>query len=229
MNVLAFDTCLGAVSVALAWTGSDGTQRLSCAYEERQNGHAERLFPMIQAVLSDAGLTFADIARVAITIGPGTFTGVRTGVAAARGLALASGCAVVGLTSLEIMAHRARRELPKPPDHLAVAVDARRGQVYLQTFGQGVPQASSPELLPVEDATARLAGLPWLLVGSGARPVAEAAGRGGTAFGIALERLEPDARSLAELAPSLSPLATVRPLYIRPPDAKPPAPSSLRA
>ena len=77
------------------------------AYEPRATGHAERLFPMIAEVMDGAGLAFSAIDRIAVTLGPGTFTGVRVGIAAARALALATGKPVVAMTSLAVMAHRA--------------------------------------------------------------------------------------------------------------------------
>jgi tRNA threonylcarbamoyladenosine biosynthesis protein TsaB len=111
MNVLAFDTCLGALSVAVRWRGSGGEWLMRWAFEAHQGGHAERLMPMIAELLCEAGLPFSAIARIAVTLGPGSFTGVRAGVAAARGLALASGRPVVGTSSLAVMAEEARRLL----------------------------------------------------------------------------------------------------------------------
>lgn len=230
MNVLAFDTCMGAVSVALAH-GEGDSVRIAGLYEERQTGHAERLFPMIEEVLAQAGTTIADVARVAVTVGPGTFTGIRTGVAAARGLTLASGCEVVASTSLEVMAAGADRMVGtgRRSHPMAVAVDARRGQVFMQLFGPSACTAlSKPQLLCVAEAASVLPAAVFL-VGSGAPLLADAARALGKSVHVALEKLEPDAADLARLAPSLTPLAKVSPLYIRPPDAKPPANPSLRA
>ena len=89
MNVLAIDTCLGAVSVAVRWRDAGGEWRMRDAYEARTAGHAERLMPMTKEVMGAAGLAFSDLQHIAVTVGPGSFTGVRAGVAAARGLALA--------------------------------------------------------------------------------------------------------------------------------------------
>src|SRR3954471_2534857 len=111
MNILAFDTCLGAVSVAVRWRGAGGEWLMRHAHEVRERGHAERLMPMIAETMREAGLAFSDICRIAATVGPGTFTGVRGGVAAARGLALASGVTTVGATSLAVMAHQADERL----------------------------------------------------------------------------------------------------------------------
>src|SRR2546423_14154185 len=136
LNVLAFDTCLGAVSVAVRWQGPGGDWLTRHAHEARERGHAERLIPMMTEVMEHAGLAFSDLHRIAVTVGPGTFTGVRVGVAAARGLALASGVVVVGATTLAVMAHQADQLLgPARGDRLlAVAGDARPGSPYLQLF-----------------------------------------------------------------------------------------------
>ncbi len=116
MPTLAFDTCLGAVSAAVAWTDVDGRARLEGRFEPCRAGHAERLLPMIEAVLGAAGLAAVGIDRVAVTLGPGTFTGVRTGIAAARAIALVSGATVVGATSLAVIARQVVRSSRCWPD-----------------------------------------------------------------------------------------------------------------
>src|SRR5262245_25509962 len=105
MNILAFDTCLGAVSVAVRWRGPEGLL-WGEAGELRSAGHAERLVPMIAEVMAGTGADFASLDRIAVTQGPGGFTSVRVGIAAARALALATGKPVVTATSLAVMAHR---------------------------------------------------------------------------------------------------------------------------
>ncbi len=137
MNILAFDTCFDACSACVARTGDGVVEVLASALERFETGHAERLVPMIDEVMARAGVAFADIDRLAVTVGPGTFTGTRIGIAAARGLALATGIPVVGASSLAVMAEVAARELGprKAGEDLLVAVDARRGEVYVQLFG----------------------------------------------------------------------------------------------
>ena len=98
MGVLAFDTCFGAVSVAVRWQSARGEILLREDYEERETGHAERLMPMIESVMHGAGLRFSSINRIAVTLGPGSFTGLRIGIAAARALGLAANIPVVGMT-----------------------------------------------------------------------------------------------------------------------------------
>jgi tRNA threonylcarbamoyladenosine biosynthesis protein TsaB len=138
MIVLAFDTCFDACSVCVAQSREAGTLQLASALERFETRHAERLIPMIEEAMRDAGIAFGAIDRVAVTTGPGTFTGTRIGVAAARGIALSTGIATVGVSSLAVMAEVARRdlgELAKGCD-LAVAVDARRCQAYAQLLVQ---------------------------------------------------------------------------------------------
>jgi tRNA threonylcarbamoyladenosine biosynthesis protein TsaB len=225
MNILAFDTCFDACSACVARSGASGVAVLASARERFETGHAERLVPMIDEVMARAGVAFGDIERLAVTVGPGTFTGTRIGIAAARGLALATGIAVVGTSSLAVMAEVAGRELgpEEAREDLIVAVDARRGEVYAQAFGANAQDAKSPPLLlPLEEA-ARLGSTETLLiVGSGAAGVAEAATRAGRRATALLAGLLPDATALATLAVALSPgESPVAPLYLRPPDAKP--------
>lgn len=217
MNVLAFDTCFGAVSVAVRSTS--GT--LTIAYEARTAGHAERLLPMIDQTMRSAGLAFRDIDRIAVTVGPGSFTGVRVGVAAARALALATGKPVVGMTSLAVMADEARAQLGNAYGErpLAVAVDARRGMVYVQIF-DAAQDTSAPLLLEPADAAAIIGGGPAILVGSAAAAVASLVAAAGGKAEAALADLQPHARVLALRAGELVPAAPIRPLYLRIPDAK---------
>lgn len=229
MIVLALDTSLGAVSVALA--NADGV-RIAHRRELRENGHAERLFPLLGEVTAEAGVALRDVGRVAVTLGPGTFTGVRTGVAAARALVLATGCEAVGETSLAVIARGVRRLRPEAcaGRELLVAIDARRGQAYVQRFGAGGEALSEPELCAVEAVAAGLSGAAVTVAGSGAGPIVAAAVAVGGAPALLPGVFEPDALDLLHMAPDLVPLEVVRPLYIRPPDAKPPAnPAVARA
>jgi tRNA threonylcarbamoyladenosine biosynthesis protein TsaB len=225
MNVLAFDTCFGAVSVAVRWRSARGEWLLREAYEARTTGHAERLIPMMAEVMEGAGLAFSSLDRIAVTVGPGTFTGVRVGVAAARALALTTGRPVVGTTSLAVMAHRAdllvgQKRAGRP---LAVAVDARRDMVYVQLFAEPALGAGEAALATHEEAARTIGQEPVLLVGSGAAAVAAALG--GQAE-VEFPDLQPHARSLAIVAAELMPMAPVKPIYLRPPDAKPQADKS---
>ncbi|MBO0766075.1 MAG: tRNA (adenosine(37)-N6)-threonylcarbamoyltransferase complex dimerization subunit type 1 TsaB, partial [Hyphomicrobiaceae bacterium] len=153
MNVLAFDTCLGAVSAAVRRRGAAG-EVLCEAFELRTAGHAERLLPMIAEVMEEAAMGFKDLDRIAVTLGPGGFTGVRVGIATARALALAAGKPAVGATSLAVMAHRARELLGEAAKgrRLVAAVDAHRGALYLQSFPPGTTDAGPALLLAPQEA-----------------------------------------------------------------------------
>jgi tRNA threonylcarbamoyladenosine biosynthesis protein TsaB len=224
MNILAFDTCLGSVSVAVHRAASRGEPSIVEVCELMQIGQAERLMPMLAAVMRDAGLHFRELDRIAVTCGPGSFTGVRVGVAAARALSLAAGVEVVAPTSLAVMAARAG-ELLGPPraNGLAVCVDARRGGIYLQLFDwPGGEALTPPEVLSPHEGAQRVGARRVTAVGSGAELLAQAvaAARVGEAEPTLVD-LQPHARTLLSMAASLVPVAPVRPLYLRAPDAKP--------
>ena len=229
LPILAIDTCLGAVSAALCWQEAGGRRRTEHTFELCRGGHAERLLPMVGDLLAVAGLQARHVRRVAVTLGPGTFTGVRTGVAAARAFALASGAEIVGTTSLHAMALQVAAD-PAPGQvatGIVIAADARKGQAFVQTFAPDGAVAGAPTLLTYAEAAADMQGGRWRLAGSGAEAVRSAA----TAVGVQImdcdAALEPDARALLEVAQTLAPLTTVMPLYIRPPDALPQAGKSL--
>jgi tRNA threonylcarbamoyladenosine biosynthesis protein TsaB len=233
MAILAFDTCLGAVSVALRYRTASGDWLIREAYETRQTGHAERLMPMIAEVMAAAGRAFAHVERFAVTVGPGTFTGVRVGVAAARAFALAAGRPVVGITSLEVIAARARHLLgpAAAARALLVAVDARRGALYCALHGApDHPGGGAPVLLTAEAAAALARAHDALVVGSGGLLVAEAAAAAVWPIETALPAIEPHARFLARLAAGQEPAGIVSPLYLRAPDVKPqPEPITRRS
>ena len=224
MAILAFDTCLGAVSVALRYRAANGDWLIREAYEARQTGHAERLMPMIAEVMAAAGREFSHVERFAVTVGPGTFTGVRVGVAAARAFVLAASRPVVGLSSLEVIAARGRHLLgvSATARTLLVAVDARRGALYCalhapaESSGKGAPM-----LLTAGEAAALAHEHDALVIGSGGAFVAEAAAATGRPIMSELPTIEPHARFLAQLAADRPPSDIVAPLYLRAPDVKP--------
>ena len=125
--ILGFDTSAAHCAAALLSGGRIVTER----FEAMEKGQAERLLPMLEAVLAEAGVAWRDLTAVAVGTGPGNFTGVRIAVAAARGLAVSLGVPAIGVTRLEALAHG----LPRP---VTVIEDARRGEVYVQSFDGGV-------------------------------------------------------------------------------------------
>ncbi len=220
MILLAFDTAQGALSAAVR--DEEGT--LAAMFEERTRGHAEALMPMLETVLAEAALGFADLDALAVTVGPGTFTGLRVGLAAARGLALALDIPLVGVTTLEAVA----APVVMDEDETAVAVfDARRDEVYMQVFGKGLVPLTPPLLAGLEEAKSRLPRAPLVLVGTGAALLAGRLDAPGTAYRLAAARAQPDANEVAALAcvrlAAGGPEAfrvPPAPLYIRAPDAK---------
>jgi tRNA threonylcarbamoyladenosine biosynthesis protein TsaB len=215
MIVLAVDTAHAACSACIL-DSATGTV-LACASEPMQQGHAERLAPMVDELLREAGLTFPDIDRLAACSGPGTFTGVRIGLAFVRGLALVLEVPVVGVTSLQALAQDHCSDNVKAP--FWVVQDARRSQVYLQPFDASGNPLSDAEVLDVTDATQRFVDFAGTITGSGAGLVEVPAATIITTSGI------PDIASVARLAAIANPGdAPAAPFYLRGPDAKAQAP-----
>jgi tRNA threonylcarbamoyladenosine biosynthesis protein TsaB len=239
--ILGFDTATAATSVALSGLGSDapgdeGRETLELRDDpppgERPR-HATRLLGLITEVMDQAGTGWASIDRIAVGVGPGTFTGLRIGLATAKGLARAAGIPLVGVSTLHALALNARGCPPGGPEHRSVAavLDARRGEAFAAVFHmEGLHEARPPALTPRALAPDALAAElrpfgPGLL----------AIGDGALAFREQLERAEvhvPDDVSelhrvtaaqhcqLAPLLPVVQP-DELHPDYQRPPDAKP--------
>ncbi|HEX2842208.1 tRNA (adenosine(37)-N6)-threonylcarbamoyltransferase complex dimerization subunit type 1 TsaB [Hyphomicrobium sp.] len=228
MNTLAFDTCFGACSVAVTWATPEGP-RGAFRFERLERGHAERLMPLIADAMSEAPFDFSALQRLVVTTGPGTFTGQRVGIAAARALSLATGAPVASLPSLAVMAHTAAHQLKGETagKTLAAAVDARRGEIYVQFFsGPDLAALDEPLLTTPEDAARRLAGRDVVAVGSGSQLLADGARAKGLSISVRLATLEPDVRFVPEAAIPTD-FGVPRPLYLRPPDAKPQDGASL--
>ncbi len=214
MNILAVDTALGACSVAIM---SDD-RLLAHRFTLMQRGHAEALALMVEAAMQDASLNFVALDRLAVTTGPGTFTGQRVGLAFMRALRVALDVPLVGLTTLSAMAHQAMAE--RDVGTAAVLHDARRGEVYLEICGS---IASPPRLLTFEDAVASIDEIHAALVLAGT--AAECA-QSHLPDAILSSVLQPDALWVARLGLSApTPVGPPRPLYLRPPDAKFPEPA----
>lgn len=230
MNILAFDTCLGACSVAVGLHAGGALEKVEALYEEMATGQAERLMPMIDTAMRTAGIGFGDLDRIAVTTGPGTFTGTRIGIAAARALALATATGVTGISTLQLMAEEAGHALNRTRQGrpIAVTVDAHRGQIYAQVFAADGSPETPPQLFTIERAATLAAERPIIFVGSGAAAVTAAAAVAGYAAEAALPHLQPNAAFLLLAALKHAPQdAPLRPLYLRPADAKPQAGKSL--
>ena len=210
MRILALDTCLQSCGVAIV----DGGEAVVVKRLDLAKGHAEKLAPQVASALANAGMALKDIDRIGVTIGPGSFTGVRVGLAFARGLAIGTGVPVIGITTLAVLV----AELPAQGIN-AVAIDARRGQVYGQAFAGHTPVTEplieTPEALAAVFADfAPLDTISW--AGTGATLLHPSAQPAGT---------QPDPLILAQLT-AVAPLGPTapQPLYLRAPDAAPAKP-----
>lgn len=225
MKLLAIDTALNACSVAI----TDGGRTLARLISAGGKGHAERLLPLIEEARLQAGIALTALDGIAATIGPGSFTGIRTALATARGLGLALDRPVYGVTTTQALAAAAAR-----PGRATVAViDARRDEVYLQVFaahdGEGPGSATTaPLLLALKDAAALLPAEPLTLVGSGSALLADTFGRAD--LHLSPVTPDPDPVIVARIAAAMpKPQAAPAPLYVRPPDAALPKAPQPRA
>ena len=211
MKVLGVDTALGACSVAIL----DGEKILSQQFVPMARGHAEALAPMAADVMRDAGLGFDALDRLAVTTGPGTFTGQRVGLAFMRGLKLALKKPLVGVTSMEAMAVATQK------NKVAVIHDARRDEAYLLFWDGGV--VLEPMVMGFAAAIEEIRSFsPQIIAGTGA---AQAAAQTSIP---ASEITQPDALWVARLAMTRNADdAPPAPLYLRAPDAKLPGGKTL--
>ncbi|MBI1260173.1 MAG: tRNA (adenosine(37)-N6)-threonylcarbamoyltransferase complex dimerization subunit type 1 TsaB [Rhizobiales bacterium] len=219
MNLLAFDTAQGALSVAVV-----GARPLASRHELRQRGHAENLMPMIAEVMLEAGLGYDDLDALAVTVGPGTFTGLRVGLSAARGIALSRSLPLVGVTTLEAIAEPVMTD---PGEVIVSAFDARRGEIYLQVFAPDLTPLMEPMLVALESVQDHLPKERMVGVGSAAALVDDVLRDHHRAFRLADAAAQPDALAVARIAHDrlkLHGAAKFReapaPLYLRKPDAK---------
>ena len=233
MRILAIDTALGACSAAISLDG----ETVGYVHEARARGHAESLFAIIAEVERQAGLSAKQMDRFAVTIGPGTFTGLRVGLSAARGLGLAAKKPVLGFTTFLTVAAGLERGSLSPQDVIATAFDAKRGECYLQVFDTQLAPLTAPQILHLDAAALTLeatsqkaaqskASCRVHLLGTGSHLMAERLGCD-VARGEAPD--QPDARSLTRLASAVADpqVALAEPLYLRAPDAKLPKRKSL--
>lgn len=219
MRILAIDTALGACSVCVL-DDAEGDEPLAHESVAMERGHAEALLPLVAEVMGRTPGGFEALDRVAVTVGPGSYTGLRVGISAARAIGLAAGIPVIGVATLSallapMVAAESRRLL-------AAAIDARHGHVYFHAIAPGGRTVAPPALVGVRDAVRLIGSGPVLLSGSGAPAVAAEALalRGNAAVfdaGVAV-----DVAWVARLGLAAQPDAALpKPLYLRSPQAEP--------
>ncbi|WP_243611481.1 tRNA (adenosine(37)-N6)-threonylcarbamoyltransferase complex dimerization subunit type 1 TsaB [Shimia aestuarii] len=202
--ILGFDTSAAHCAAALLC----GDRILASAQEEMKRGQAERLFPLLEGVLAEAGVAWSDLSAIGVGIGPGNFTGIRLSVSAARGLALARAIPAVGVSSLDALAHGANGPtltcLAAPRDHAYIA-------------GHRMAKAIAPSLVSIADIPASLAEPDLTCIGSASAPVAAALGAAEAAPAY------PTAEAIARIAAGRWQDTPDRPapLYLKPADAAP--------
>ena len=236
MKVLVIDTALGACTVGVF----EDDRPLAVRSQSMVKGHSERIGGFVRDVVAEAGEAlggFEGLDRIGVTVGPGSFTGLRVGLAFAQGLGAALDVPVVGVSTLAALA-RSKQDEQTTAVGIAVAIDARRGQVYVQTFCDGASN-SLPQALSIEAACDTLTspgGWLWAFAGSGSPLLVETFARRAPIMPYSPEELDqlaqgvwpglivnPTAHALAALTIAADPADNPpSPLYLRAPDATPP-------
>jgi len=205
---------MGRTSVALARPG----EPVLVKRIESGRGPAEQLIPLIGSLMEEAAVSFETLSRVAVCVGPGVFSGIRTGVAAGRGIGLAARLPVVGATSFRIMA-AAFESAADVPETYGLAAPAGMSAVYCQIVARGGTPVTDIMALPQSECGSFFDGEAEVLAGPAAAALSDA---GFVRLPVAAPDLCPDAITLAELAPSLDPERDApSPYYVREADARP--------
>lgn len=217
MRVLAIDTALEACAAAVLDT-SGGITASETAVMTR--GHAEALMPLIARVMIRAGIEFGDLDRIAVTTGPGSFTGLRVGISAARGIALAAGKSAIGLSTLAGFA--APLIADDDSTQVVAAIDARHDHIYLQVFGVNGRTLVGPRTATVRDAARAAMTAPARIIGSAAKKLAAAWPKGAEPPLLVEQLGAPDIDWIARLGAAAAEAHNPpKPLYLRAPDAQP--------
>jgi tRNA threonylcarbamoyladenosine biosynthesis protein TsaB len=219
MLILAIDTALDACAAAVLDT--DANKLIAQESQPMKRGHAEALMPLIARVMKESGIAFTALDRIAVTTGPGSFTGLRVGLSAARGIALAASKPVVGVTTLTAYAAPV---VSRNGEHPVIsAIDARHDHVYFQVVSGNGSSLVWPGVVPIEEALrATQYGTPWL-VGNAAKILADRWPADATPPFKVEALAAPDIAWVAWLGAAVNPeTALARPYYLRAPDAKPP-------
>jgi tRNA threonylcarbamoyladenosine biosynthesis protein TsaB len=218
MLILAIDTALDACAACVLDT--DAARLIAQESQAMKRGHAEALMPLIGRVIRQAGIAFAALDRIAVTTGPGSFTGLRVGLSAARGIGLAADKPVVGLSTLTAYAAPVVGQNAAQP--VLSAIDARHDQVYFQVVSGDGGSLMRPRVAPIEEALGAAQFGAVHLVGNAAKILADRWPADAVPPFKVDPQPAPDIAWLAWLGAAVSPeIAPARPYYLRAPDAKP--------
>jgi tRNA threonylcarbamoyladenosine biosynthesis protein TsaB len=218
MRILAVDTSCGAASVAVVESGF--AEPLAVLSRPMARGHAEALAPMVEEAMRGVDGGFASLGRIAVATGPGSFTGIRVGLAMARAMGLALAIPVVGVSTLAAFAAPL---LSQPrAGIIAAAIDARHGSVYFQLFEPSGRPLGPPRCDTARECVRAIGAGPAWLAGDAAAIVANEAHRAGLPYDLDASRDAPDIVALAWMGLALDPsISPARPIYVKPPDARP--------
>ena len=218
MRILAIDTALNACSVAVLEAAESAP--LAFASVAMEKGHAEALLPIVKKLMDGLDGGFPSIDRVAVTVGPGSFTGIRVGLSAARAMGLALKIPVVGVSTLS--AYAAPLIADVIGEVVAVAIDARHGNVFFQAFAPGGRTLVSPRVTTLKEAARAIGAGSVRLAGSAAAQLAIECWGMGLKAQVADGTASPDIFWVARLGLAADPQAAPpKPLYLRPPNATP--------
>jgi tRNA threonylcarbamoyladenosine biosynthesis protein TsaB len=218
MRLLAIDTALAACSAAVLDTAKGDV--IASETLPMTRGHAEAIIPLIARVMDQADIEFTDLDRIAVTVGPGSFTGLRVGISAARGISLAASRPAFGITTLAVFAAPYLATDDAVP--VAAVIDARHEHVYLQVFGRGGRTLVAPRIASIPEAVRSASVAPTRIVGSAAKLLAAAWSANEPAPKLVEELAAPDIIWVARLGvTAIEGQGSPKPLYLRTPDAQP--------
>jgi tRNA threonylcarbamoyladenosine biosynthesis protein TsaB len=216
--LLAFDTSANFCSAALYDCGK--RKILSQKSENIGRGHAERLMGLLADVLQSAGLEYKDVNRIAANCGPGSFTGIRVGLATARGLALGLNIPVIGVNALEAIAFQHNNSENNAREPIVVALDAKRGEVFAQIFSCSGEPLSMPRAVALDQIKDFMPDQPVRIAGSGCKAIINAMEE--RSYKFCSDQTAANIEDIAKLAAQLADSSNKPlPLYLRSADAKP--------
>ncbi len=218
MRILAIDTSCAAASVAVVEGGR--VEPLAVISRPMTRGHADALAPMVEEAMRGVDGGFPSLARIAVATGPGSFTGIRVGLAMARAMGVALAVPVVGVSTLAAFAAPLLSE-PRT-GIIAATIDARHGSVYFQLFEASGRPLGPPRCDTLRECVRAIGAGPAWFAGDAAALVAGEAQRAGLPYDLDAAGMAPDIVALARMGLAVDPSTSPpRPLYVKPPDARP--------